>query len=62
MKTYRITYKTKRLELPETIEADGYRTSGRFFEFYTEDEYGVAEEKVAAISSDLVAYISTESG
>lgn len=59
MNTYRITYKINRLELPETVEADGYRTAGRFFEFYTENEYGVAADVIASISSDLVAYVST---
>lgn len=61
MSTYKITYKksTSAIGLPETLEAAGYRTAGRFFEFYsTEDSF--TSVVVASISSDLVALVSLQ--
>ncbi len=60
LNTYRITSKrtAAALDLPQTIEADQYMTSGRFFNFYTGERFDAVV--VAAIASDLVAFISTE--
>jgi hypothetical protein len=55
---FRITYKrtAAALDLPEEVEADSYRPSGRFFNFYVGE--GFEARIVATISTDLVALIA----
>jgi hypothetical protein len=60
MPTFRITYKNNSLSLPETVEADHYNASGRFFEFLSIADDPFGRTVVASISTDLVAYIATE--
>lgn len=61
MTTFHIIYKpaARNLQLPETIEADSYFESGRFFRFALEPQLDV-REVVATLASDLVAYIAQD--
>lgn len=61
MSTYHVTYKggVNYSGLPEDIDADGFRTSGRFVDFWREGETQAYHDQVVVhrIAGDAVVHI-----